>query len=208
MNKKVFIGLVPLVAIAAFVVLPGVSQAACTAPACPHVYKNGVAGEEGKKVREIWWGTLKLKTATLGDIECHSIWGGFEENPVGGGVAHGQVQVVYPYECVDETCTKTLGGTAIHVIAGKLPWLTQVIEPTAGDFRDKIAGADFTIDCQGVTTPEVSGEMEALNRNNGTSIGSGPGERQLKLQSEGGVVEGDVKVLGYGTEELIEVKNP
>jgi hypothetical protein len=237
MNKKVSICLAPLFVIAAFVVLPAASQA-CTAPACPHVYKNGVIGGEGKPLREILWGTLKIRNKTLGEIECHTVWGGFLENPAGGGAAKGQVQGVYAYECVDAVCTTTLGGKAIRVTPGKLPWLREVIEPKPGEFREKFGHkgptlgqkpneltepefVDFTENCEGIATGEVFGEMDLLVMNNGTTIGSGPGESKMEPESANpeshnlesevfgtNEVEGNLKFEGYGTEELIEVKNP
>jgi hypothetical protein len=208
------------------------------AQAAPHVYKNGTIGAEGKKVREIWWGTLTYANGTYGSIECHNILAGFQENPTGGGAAKGQVQGFYAYECNDALCTTTLGGKAILVTPGKLPWLTAVIEPKAGLFREKIGHkgpelnkkpteltepefVDFRINCEGVTSSEVFGELDPLILNNGISIGSGPSELQfvpegvnpeshnLETENVGAImVEGKVKTEGYGAEELIEVKNP
>jgi large repetitive protein len=74
-----------------------------------HVYKNGVIGAEGKPLRTIGWGTLKLTNATLGEVECHDITAGSMENPTGGGSAVGKVQAFYPYECISESC-KALAG--------------------------------------------------------------------------------------------------
>jgi hypothetical protein len=238
MNNKLYIRLAPLLAVAAFAVMPAATQASCTAPACPHVYKNATLGAEGKKLREIWWGTLKLHNTTFGEIECHTILGTFEENPVGGGAAKGQVQGFYPYECADTTCTTALGGKAIHVVPGKLPWLTEVFENAQKEFREKIGHkgpsknirpneltepgfVDFTVNCEGVATGEVFGELDALILNNGISVGSSPGELQFEsekanpessnLETETLLafeVEGRVKREGYGAEELVEVKNP
>ena len=231
MNKKFLIGLAPLLITAVFAVMPAASQA------LPHVYKNGVIGAEGKKVREISWGTLKLKNATLGEVECHNLFAGFAENPVGGGVAIGKVQAFSPYECASPSCL-ALGGKGIDVKAGKMPWLAEVLEPKPGVWRQKTGRkgptknvkpneitepgfVDFTVNCEGVTTPEFFGENDPLVLNNGISIGAGPGELKLEpekvnpeshdLESElvgTGETEGNVKVEGYGAEELIEVKNP
>jgi hypothetical protein len=241
MAKKLLTGLAPLLAIASFTVMPTASQAACTPPACPHVYKDGVIGGDGKKVREIAWGTVKFNNATEGTIECHNIFAGFVENPVGGGAAKGQVQGFYLYECIDETCTKVLGGTAFHITPGKFPWATEVFEDSAKQFRQKtghkgptpgkepnsVTEPEFiniVFDCTGVSTPTFFGEQDPLLLNNGTAIGAGPGEEKLEpekvnanakdLESElvgrGEFESGSpgIKVIGYGTEELLEVKNP
>jgi len=232
MNKKFLIGLAPLLVTALLVAMPAASQAA------PHVYKNGVIGAEAKKVRQIAWGTLKLKNATLGEVECHNVFAGYAENPTGGGAAVGQVQGFYPYECVDSTCTVTLGGSAIHVTPGKLPWVASVFENAGKQFRQKTGHKgptpgkepnpvtepeyiQFIVDCVGVTTPTFFGEQDPLLLNNGTEIGKGPGEEKLEpqavnpeskdLESElvgTGSTEGNIKALGYGAEELIEAKNP
>jgi len=206
-------------------------------PAAVHVYKNGVIGGEAKKVREISWGTLKLKNGVLGEVICHNIFAGFAENPTGGGNAIGKVQAFSPYECESPSCI-ALGGKGIDVKAGKMPWLAEAIEPKPGVFRQKTGRkgpeknkkpneitepgfVDFTVNCEGVTTPEFFGENRSLVLNNGKAIGSAPGELLLEpekvnpespdLESElvgNGETEGPLKVEGYGAEELIEVKNP
>jgi hypothetical protein len=231
MKKKFLLGLAPLLITASFAVVPAASQAA------PHVYKNGIIGAPGKKVREISWGTLKLKNATLGEVICHNLFAGFAENPVGEGAAIGKVQAFAPYECESPSCI-ALGGKGIQVTAGKMPWVAEAIEPKPGVFRQKTghksltpgkkpnevtepAFVDFNVNCEGVTTPEFFGENRSLVLNNGISIGAGPGELELQpakvnpespdLESElvgNGETEGTVKVEGYGAEELIEVKNP
>jgi hypothetical protein len=199
MNKKTFISVAPLVAIAAFVVMPAASQGACTPPACPHVYLNGAKSPEGtKKARQIAWGTLKLKNKAFGEVECHNVFGGFLTNPAGGGPAKGQIQAFAPYECESSTCI-ALGGKGIKVTPGKLPWAAEVIEPKPGVFREKIGHkgstafvkpaetepefVDFTVNCEGVVIPEFFGELDALILNNGISIGSGPGEWQLEPEA-------------------------
>jgi len=234
MSKKLLMGLAPVLAAAAFAAMPAAAQAACTPPACAHVYKNGVISSEGKKLRLIGWGTLKLKNATLGEVECHTVGGGYTENPVGGGIATGKTQAASDYECVSPSCL-ALGGKGIAVTVVKLPWTEELTEPKAGVFRIKVGFKgpeknkkptgegfiDFKVNCEGVTTPEFFGEQRPLVLNNGIAIGSGPTEGQLEpekvnpespdLESElvgTGETEGRVKVEGYAGEELIEVKNP
>jgi len=231
MKKKFLIGLAPLLVTAALAAMPAASQAA------PHVYKNGVIGGVEKKVREISWGTLKLKNGVLGEVICHNIFAGFAENPSGGGAAIGKVQAFSPYECESPSCI-ALGGKGIDVKAGILPWIAEAIEPKPGVFRQKTGRkgptknkkpnpltepgfVDFTVNCEGVTTPEFFGENRSLVENNGLAIGSGPGELLLQTETENpespdleselvgnGETQGKLKVEGYGLEELIEVKDP
>jgi hypothetical protein len=174
-------------------------------------------------VRTIGWGTLKLTVGTLGEIECHNVFAGYEENPVGGGPAVGTVQAGYPYECVSETCTMKGGTTA--VTAENLPWSAEVVEPEEGVVRiktgnpGKTAGAVvMRVNCiGGEFNRQFFGEVTRKFLNNGIAIGSGPAEEEFdqpgsgELESEasgGGKFQGRVKIEGYGAEELIEVKNP
>jgi hypothetical protein len=189
----------------------------------PHVYKNGVIGAEGAKLRTLEWGVLKLTNPALGEVECHSIWAGYLENPAGSGAAVGFVQAFFPYECVSESC-KALGATAIEVTAEKLPWSAEVVAPGEGVFRmktgnrTKAAGAIFVrVNCVGAKNVQFFGENAPKLLNNGLAAGSAPGEGEFdqpgsgELESEalGGLkFAGNVKVEGYGQEELIEVKAP
>jgi alpha-tubulin suppressor-like RCC1 family protein len=190
-------------------------------PATPHVYKNGVIGAEGQKVRTIGWGTDKISNTTLGPVECHTISAGYSENPAGGGAAIGKVQGFFFYECVAETC-KTMGGTKIEVTPEKLPWNAEVVEPEEGVFRmktgnrAKTAGATFLkVNCEGISKPQFSGEDAPKILNNGISIGATPAETEFdagagELESEIGAarLEGKLKGQGYSAQELVEVKNP
>ena len=238
MNKKFLIGLAPLLVTAAFVVMPAVSQGAfetCTAPNCPHVYKNGVVGTANVKVRGIAWGNLKLHNEKLNDVECHNIFGGFAVNPAGGGAATGEAQAFYPYECVSQLC-KVKGEGTVTVTSGKtLPWRTEVFEPKAGEFWEKIGfkgptpnakatepgQTEFHWGCSTVTDADFFGEFDAKILNNGISTAA-PGELQPfresqnpnahNLESEllgpGEFESGTLKVMGYAGQELIEVKSP
>jgi hypothetical protein len=232
MKKKLLVSLAPVFAIAAFAVVPVGAQAACVAPACPHTYENGVKVAEAKKVRTIAWGTLKLKNATLGVVECHNIFAGFAENPTGGGASIGKVQAFFPYECASASCL-ALGGKGIAVTAGKMPWLAEAIEPVANEFRQKTGFksteknkppkepgfVEFKVNCEGVTEPTFFGENNPKLLNNGLSIGAFPGEEEFtpgaagesELESEAlgnGEPEGKVKAQGYTSQALLETHNP
>jgi hypothetical protein len=185
MKKKFFSGLAPLLVIAACVMTPAsalgsaeISWPSCTPPACPHVYKNGLIGAEGAKVRGIAWGNLKLTNENLGEVECRNIFAGFGENPAGGGRAVGQVQAFYPYECNDPTCAAAKGELKVTAnnLAGEvtLPFKTEGVEQPAGSFYGK-AGfkgptenqkankitepgqTEFNINCTTITKPDFFG---------------------------------------------------
>jgi hypothetical protein len=190
----------------------------------PHLYKNGAIMAEGKPLRWIGWGTLKLSNATLGEVECHYVMAGFAENPTGGGAPVGKVQGLDPYECVLSASCKASGGTAIGVTPETLPWSLEVTEPQPGVFRmrsgnsSKAAGAVFvSVNCVGVKNVQFFGEYAPKVLNNGISIGTGPNEEEFdqpgsgELQSEGlgGLkFSGKVKIEGYAAQELIAVKHP
>jgi hypothetical protein len=191
--------------------------------ATPHAYKNGVILGGGKKLQVIGWGTLKLTNSTLGEVECHTASAGYLENPTGGGPAVAKVLGLVPYECVSASC-KAAGGTGIEVIPRELPWSAEATEPATGVFRmrtgnkTKAAGAvSLGVDCIGVKNAEFLGETAPLALNNGVSIGSSPDEEEFDQPGSGELqnvtlgglkIAGRLKILGYGEQELIEVKNP
>jgi hypothetical protein len=216
-------------AIAALAAVPVGAQAVCTAPACPHIYENGAQAAEAKKVRQIAWGTTKLKNAALGEVECHNIVAGYLENPVGGGPATGFVQAWVPYECVSPSCI-ALGGKAIKVLAGDLPWRAEIFEPESGVFRQKtgLRGfplkppkgefVEFKVICEGATEGRFVPESNPKILNNGLSIGAlpteeewtpgAPGESVLESELGEGEPAGKVKTEGYSNQALLEVHNP
>jgi phosphodiesterase/alkaline phosphatase D-like protein len=190
--------------------------------ASAHVYKNGTMGAEGKPVRTIAWGTLKLTNASLGEVECHTVSAGYLENPAGGGSALGKVQGFVPYECVSASCT-SLGGSASEVTPEALPWSTEAIEAEGGAMRIRsgnrvrAAGADLVrVNCVGKVSGQFVGEA-APKFLTGLEIGAvpteeefdQPGSGELESEANGGLKSsGKLKVQGYGAQELLEVKNP
>jgi PKD domain len=191
--------------------------------ATPHVYTNGGKVAEAEKVRTIGWGTLKLTNAIIGEVECREVNAGYLENPTGGGAAIGKIQAFAPYECTSESC-KALGGTAIEATAEALSWSTEATEAEAGAFRMrtgnriKAAGAVFLrVNCVGKINAQLTGEDLPKILNNGSAIGSKPGQVEFDQPGSGelesgavgpGKISGRFKIEGYEEEELIEVKNP
>jgi hypothetical protein len=133
---------------------------------------------------------------------------------------------------VAPTC-EAQGGKRVTLTSAKLPWPATVFENAKREFREKLGFREqrlinpreelviFAYNCEGVRTTEVAGEQFPLILNNGISIGAGPVELQfepekvnpeshnLTTEVVGPVeVEGRIKMVGYGAEELIEVKNP
>jgi hypothetical protein len=190
--------------------------------ASAHVYKNGAIVAEGAKARMIGWGTLKFTNASYGEVECHTITAGFMENPTGGGSAIGKAQAHLPYECVSASC-KASGGTAIELTPENLPWSTEATEVAGGALRLRTgnrinaAGAVFLrVNCVGVKNTQFFAEDMPKVLNDGISIGSAPDEEEFdpasgELESEalGGLkFAGKAKIMGYGEQELLELKNP
>jgi hypothetical protein len=218
MNKRLQITLAPLLAVAAFAVMPAVSQAV------PHVYKDGTIGKEGSKVRYIEWGTLLDTNGSnfVSEWICHTVVAGVLQNPTGGGAAVGKVQAFFPYECQSASCL-TLGGKELTGTADKLPWKTEVTEPDQGVFRQRTGekgnnteSIHLLMNCEGVEEWEEFGGWSPKFLNNGQAIGLLPAELEfdagageLESVAIGGVAtHGTVKVQGYGQQELLEIKNP
>jgi hypothetical protein len=123
---------------------------------------------------------------------------------------------------VSPSCT-TSGGTAIQLTPEKLSWSTEATEVEGGAFRMRTgnrinaAGAVFLrVNCVGVKSTQFFAEDAPKILNNGISIGLAPAEQEFdqpgsgELESEAGGLKlaGKVKFQGYGSQELIEVKNP
>ena len=208
MSKKLIISLAPLLATAAFVVMPAVAQAAPH-----HWYKNNVLVPEGEKVFTVSWGTLALESAA-GKVECKNVIGGYSENPIGGGAGVDAIQSFNAYECVD-SCP-----VVFEVKAEKLPWPTELIE-VAGVQRDQTKKVAIRFKCYLPGPPEevfLNTVFEGNNdpaTHNGTSAVKpstvqytvGTGEEELVSSEVGkGTTEGKVKTIGYETSEVITNK--
>jgi len=180
-----------------------------------HWYKNATKAKEGKPLHELAWGVLKLENTTLGTVECHTVIGGLAENPTGGGAGNGKIQAFSPYECVSETC-KSKGGT-IEVTTEKLPWTTELVGEAGPPvvFRNRAIGMNLVESCTAVGSVLFHGQSAPKVLNNGIAIGSGPGEEEFdaaagELESSDGAgkLGGFLKVEGFNSEELVEVKSP
>jgi hypothetical protein len=206
MNKKLILSLAPLLATAAFAVMPAAAQAAPH-----HWYNNGVLIPEGQRVPTVSWGTLALESAA-GKVECRTVIGGYVENPVGGGAGVGAIQAFNEYECTS-TCP-----VEVEHIAEGLPWRTELIEVSTKS-RDRTVGMKIRIKCEYPKPGTVyentvfSGSNDPLEQN-GTALGkpsqvvyAGTGEEELVSPELGkSKTEGRVKTQGYEATEVITNK--
>jgi hypothetical protein len=120
MSKKLFIGVVPLIAAVALAVTPMAAQAS---PG--HYFVNGLGSGSraaaGEKIATIAWGTLSLTNLTTGGkVSCHNVIGAVEENPgegENGPAGIGETQSFNPYNCESEACTAaaTGGGPGTYI---------------------------------------------------------------------------------------------
>jgi hypothetical protein len=95
MSKKLSFSLVPLVAIAAFAIMPVAAQASI------HWYKNNSPQTAGKPIPVVNYGgavNLSQKSA-IGEINCRGVGGGIIENPLGGGNGVGKTYLSSFFEC-------------------------------------------------------------------------------------------------------------
>jgi hypothetical protein len=206
MSKKLSLALAPLLVIAAFVMTPAsalgsaeITWPSCTAPNCPHAYKNGNIQAEGKPLRYIGWGVVQLANTRLGLVTCHLILAGFAENPTGGGRSVGKVQAFDQYECEDPTCAGAAGELKVKT-GSTLPWKAEVVENASKEFFQKTGfkgptenkkanpatepgQVEFNINCTTIGAPDFFGVQYYKILNNGVSIGVVPGQEQIQSEA-------------------------
>jgi hypothetical protein len=174
MSKKLSISLAPLVAIAAFVVMPAAAQAAA-----PHYFVSGAPLAAGDVKPVLAWGTLTLNAelpSKQGPSSCENASGGNVENPggVAGPAGRGKTLDFASWNCTNPGCppgevefppgsSKKVGKEFIvfpgpTVIPPKvggyskesLPWPNELIEsPTAlpSKIRLKSEGVVVVLGC-------------------------------------------------------------
>jgi len=232
MFKKLSIGLAPLVAVAAFAVMPATSQAT------GHYYSNGLKIAEGSKKTVTEWGTLTLAGVTRekGHVTCHTAAGGTVENPVGGGAGVGATEVFVAYQCESEKVCPAgvVARPTAEKIANGVGWPNVLTEPEAEKWRTESSKVKVDVACYLVTEPETgTGSVERYvgkggygketpgeglrpevhkgtnaGHPSGVVFGAGSGELEAELRGTEETVryEGEVKTLGYLNQELINVK--
>jgi hypothetical protein len=227
-RKHVFIGLAPLLAIAATAVIPAAAPAEGT-----HYYRNGIQIGAGKKVTLVSWGTLSF-TSAEGTVTCKTAVGGYVENPTGGGAGIGVTQNFAPYECAAAECPAEARVEGIINNGknenGSSGWYGQLVEQS-GASRLETTGVGLEVGCW-TAPPSGTGNVSAEERGTpvGTSISTpvpfcgtwtpkiktglsagkptktefGAGSGELVSPELGGLtVAGTLQTLGYAEQELI-----
>jgi len=143
MNKKFLTRLVPLLAIAAFAVVPATAQALT-----PHWYKNGSILKAATPTPVLTWGgaTNLKQESPAGEINCKGAGAGNVENPTGGGPGKGQSEDSSFYECKAPKCEAEIAASPLGKLGFKgqgqaaiynLPWNNELLG-SAEPFEEKI----------------------------------------------------------------------
>jgi len=226
--NKMYLRLAPLLAIAAFVVMPAAAQAAPH-----HFFANGAEIEPtagcklgypscGKEI--IAWGTLTLETKTVGTIICENEFGGDAFNPVGGGAGEGSVYAYAVYDCTNEACEGPLKSKQEIVPEGLNKfgfWENKLLETGRLKVGNTTEGSPTQIKFLIACPPNGLGELKVKSKGeltpslkNGTIIGSAPskiefgeGSGELEIANvKEGKVNGALKAFGYEAGEVIAQK--
>ena len=169
MNKKFLIRLAPLLAIAAFAVVPAAAQGASS-------YKSGVQIPVGEQVPTLAWGSLTLEPSPKAapPTTCENVVGAQttnEELETGVITGAGATLNFATYNCVNTACLpgKVKVGAGefekeFSVIGTKFPWYNKLIEE--GGIRSESTGVQVSLGC---VAHQLSNTSPAPG---GTKIGS------------------------------------
>jgi hypothetical protein len=179
----------------------------------PRYYSNGVLAGSAPTTT-ITWGTVTLKTVVggSGEVTCHTVGAATIDNPMGAGAGVGSTQMLATFDCESTTCPFTS-----VVTAESLPW-PSALEYEGSVIRVKTTGVKVKTDCQKEGKSEGSETFVGADQpsfRHGTSAlhpgfleydaGAGSLENEGSKGSVLGKLEGELKVLGYDEQELINV---
>jgi hypothetical protein len=157
MSKKLCIGLAPLLAIAALVVMPVAAQAA------PHYYVNGIRTSEAVSTPILGWGIVTIEPlgTPLRDVNsaCEYSAGATVQNPgtgETGPAGRGAINNFSSWNCANANCppgeVEVPAGSGkkyqreYTVNAEKLPWSQELIVEE-NKIRFNIAGLQLSLQC-------------------------------------------------------------
>jgi hypothetical protein len=234
MNKKFLISLAPLLAIAAF----AMATTAQAAPHYySNNVIVGTEPKNVTAWGTITLALTKPPALVGTTITCHNSAAGQIKNPagVGGGPGEGNTELFATYKCESEK--NCLLGETTMVKAERLPstlppaaqgpgWPSVLTEEVVGTIRAETTNIEVDIDCvkAGKVEKETKFDIGPGEKGQrpkavkGTSalhpgfleFGVGSGELEVVGSSNtvSGKTEGEVKVLGYEEQELINSKSP
>lgn len=211
MSKKLLIGLAPVLATAAFVVMPAVAQAT------PHYYVVGVKAAEGKTFPSIAWGTLTLASSNpaIQPLSCENAVIGDYINPTGGGAGEGETDQFATIDCADTECPEE-SGVELQVHSEGLPWASLLVESGTKELVETKAAtvvvgcfvahtstpvAPPTV-CKGNSNPEAKNGSGTVSQTVSKVIFTGQTDK-LECSTEGvlteGITEKQLNTMAYGT---------
>jgi hypothetical protein len=203
MNKKLLTSLAPVLAIAAFAVMPAAAQAMG-----PYWYKNNQKMPAGQQATVLTWGTWTIQTP-VGVGTCKVSDAEVIENPLNGGPGVDHFIQLSFYSCSSPQCPFIL------TVTPNFPWTTELfIHP---GIWEHIFNFSLTAVCTPPSGPPFSYTATGLSLNvskpNGTSASKPSyleflGAESGELESEIGPVTivGKDKMMGFEEQELITAK--
>jgi hypothetical protein len=157
MSKKLYAAFLPLLAVAAFAVMPAVAQAQ------PHWYSNGVRIAQNKPVTVTTKGTLDFSGAGE-TFTCKVTDKGTVTNPTGGGAGVDSITEFVNKECVVEPASCAVGETETLVASrGGSPlsatneWPSTLL--AGPPIRDEIREIELKVECNGVIKDVFTGKL-------------------------------------------------
>jgi hypothetical protein len=191
-------------------------------PCTPHWYSNNVL-VSAEPTQTISWGRITLSVvkggvpgsfATCKKSDAGNVW-----NPVGGGAGQDNTVLFDLYECEGEKICPP-GTTSIKGTSSRLPWATELIEPSPGVIRDETKMMRMTIECEEagkvVASIPFIGSLKPKVLHGTSALHPGyeefePASGELEVEGSGGTItvalEGVDKQQGFVEQELINAKS-
>ncbi len=213
MSKKLYAAFVPLLAVAAFAVLPAVAQA----QPFPHWYSNGTRIPAGTRVIVTTEGSPTLTLHGLGnEITCKVVDDGWIENPVGGGAGINSIlsftnsackaanEEALPKGCPKPEIIALRGGKALSE-TNEWPSTLLVGPP----IRDEIREIEVEVICSGTAVDLFHGSLTPKIGNSIAEFGAGSGELEDSMTPiNKATVTGNDDLTGPPGDEKITAKTP